>query len=72
MMSVIFSIPLGSGVKNYSTPVVCLTLEGGTNTIRNVLEYSTDKPPVPVVVCDGSGRASDLLAFVHKYTKDEE
>ncbi|CAD5113778.1 DgyrCDS2946 [Dimorphilus gyrociliatus] len=61
-----------SGVKNYSTPVVCLTLEGGTNTIRNVLEYSTDKPPVPVVVCDGSGRASDLLAFAHKFTKDEE
>ncbi|TMW39759.1 hypothetical protein DOY81_015161, partial [Sarcophaga bullata] len=49
-----------------STPVVCLVIEGGTNTIRAVLEYVTDTPPVPVVVCDGSGRAADLIAFVHK------
>uniref|UniRef100_A0A182Y860 Transient receptor potential cation channel trpm n=1 Tax=Anopheles stephensi TaxID=30069 RepID=A0A182Y860_ANOST len=32
-----------------STPVVCLVIEGGTNTIRAVLEYVTDNPPVPVV-----------------------
>ncbi|KAE8751679.1 hypothetical protein FOCC_FOCC001527 [Frankliniella occidentalis] len=49
-----------------STPVVCLVIEGGTNTIRAVLEYVTDSPPVPVVVCDGSGRAADLIAFTHK------
>lgn len=49
------------------TPIVCLVIEGGTNTIRAVLEYVTDNPPVPVVVCDGSGRAADLIAFVHKY-----
>lgn len=49
-----------------SIPVVCLVIEGGTNTIRAVLEYVTDNPPVPVVVCDGSGRAADLIAFVHK------
>ncbi|XP_038115217.1 transient receptor potential cation channel trpm isoform X4 [Culex quinquefasciatus] len=53
-----------------STPVVCLVIEGGTNTIRAVLEYVTDSPPVPVVVCDGSGRAADLIAFVHKYASD--
>jgi len=51
---------------HYSTPVVCLVIEGGTHTIRAVLEYVTDTPPVPVVVCDGSGRAADLIAFVHK------
>ncbi|XP_055320176.1 transient receptor potential cation channel trpm isoform X6 [Sitodiplosis mosellana] len=55
-----------------STPVVCLVIEGGTNTIRAVLEYVTDTPPVPVVVCDGSGRAADLIAFVHKYASDGE
>uniref|UniRef100_A0A1A9VE27 LSDAT_euk domain-containing protein n=1 Tax=Glossina austeni TaxID=7395 RepID=A0A1A9VE27_GLOAU len=54
------------------TPVVCLVIEGGTNTIRAVLEYVTDTPPVPVVVCDGSGRAADLIAFVHKYTSDSD
>ncbi|XP_068620258.1 transient receptor potential cation channel trpm [Battus philenor] len=53
-----------------STPVVCLVIEGGTNTVRAVLEYVTDTPPVPVVVCDGSGRAADLIAFVHKYAAE--
>lgn len=43
-------------------------IEGGTHTVRAVLEYVTDTPPVPVVVCDGSGRAADLIAFVHKYS----
>ncbi|XP_020300486.1 transient receptor potential cation channel trpm isoform X4 [Pseudomyrmex gracilis] len=50
-----------------SIPVVALVIEGGTNTIRAVLEYVTDDPPVPVVVCDGSGRAADLIAFMHKW-----
>ncbi|XP_065168332.1 transient receptor potential cation channel trpm isoform X4 [Atheta coriaria] len=55
-----------------TTPVVCLVIEGGTNTIRAVLEYVTDDPPVPVVVCDGSGRAADLIAFMHKYASDTD
>uniref|UniRef100_A0A6P4EGP9 Transient receptor potential cation channel trpm isoform X5 n=1 Tax=Drosophila rhopaloa TaxID=1041015 RepID=A0A6P4EGP9_DRORH len=63
---------LKTNVTHSSTPVVCLVIEGGTNTIRAVLEYVTDSPPVPVVVCDGSGRAADLLAFVHKYASDGE
>ena len=53
-------------VAGFSTPIVCLVIEGGTNTIRAVLEYVTATPPVPVVVCDGTGRAADLLAFAHK------
>jgi len=46
-------------------------MEGGSNTIRSILDCLTDQPPVPVVVCDGSGRAADLLAFTHKYTQDD-
>lgn len=60
-----------SGVKGRGVPVICVVLEGGANTIRSVLEYVTDSPPVPVVVCDGSGRAADLLAFTHKYTLED-
>ena len=48
-------------------PLVCLVVEGGTNTIQTVLVNVHDKPPVPIVVCDGSGRAADLIAFTHKY-----
>ncbi|XP_053779736.1 transient receptor potential cation channel subfamily M member 3 isoform X2 [Desmodus rotundus] len=58
-------IGIGQGV-----PVVALIVEGGPNVISIVLEYLRDTPPVPVVVCDGSGRASDILAFGHKYSEE--
>lgn len=50
--------------------MVALIVEGGPNVISIVLEYLRDTPPVPVVVCDGSGRASDILAFGHKYAEE--
>uniref|UniRef100_A0A8C1THQ3 Transient receptor potential cation channel subfamily M member 1-like n=1 Tax=Cyprinus carpio TaxID=7962 RepID=A0A8C1THQ3_CYPCA len=57
---------LGQGV-----PVVCLIVEGGPNVISIVLESLREEPPVPVVVCDGSGRASDIISFAHKYSEVE-
>uniref|UniRef100_A0A4W6CQQ8 Transient receptor potential cation channel, subfamily M, member 1a n=1 Tax=Lates calcarifer TaxID=8187 RepID=A0A4W6CQQ8_LATCA len=57
---------LGQGV-----PVVCLILEGGPNVISIVLESLKEEPPVPVVVCDGSGRASDIISFAHKYCEED-
>jgi len=51
-------------------PVVCVVLEGGTCTIRAVLAYVTNDPPVPVVVCDGSGRAADIIAFAHQFAQN--
>ncbi|XP_023672902.1 transient receptor potential cation channel subfamily M member 1-like isoform X2 [Paramormyrops kingsleyae] len=56
---------LGQGV-----PLVCLIVEGGPNVISIVLESLREDPPVPVVVCDGSGRASDIISFAHKYSED--
>ncbi|KAM7048545.1 transient receptor potential cation channel subfamily M member 1 isoform 1-T1 [Molossus nigricans] len=56
---------LGQGV-----PVVGLVVEGGPNVFAIVLEYLREEPPVPVVVCDGSGRASDILSFAHKYCEE--
>uniref|UniRef100_A0A8C5FPU5 Transient receptor potential cation channel, subfamily M, member 1b n=1 Tax=Gadus morhua TaxID=8049 RepID=A0A8C5FPU5_GADMO len=57
---------LGQGV-----PVVCLIVEGGPNVISIALESLRDDPPIPVVVCDGSGRASDIISFAHKHSEDE-
>lgn len=57
---------LGQGV-----PVVCLILEGGPNIISIVLESLREEPPVPVVVCDGSGRASDIISFAHRYCEED-
>uniref|UniRef100_A0A8C3I4E8 non-specific serine/threonine protein kinase n=1 Tax=Chrysemys picta bellii TaxID=8478 RepID=A0A8C3I4E8_CHRPI len=56
---------MGQGV-----PVVGLVVEGGPNVILMVWEYVRDTPAVPVVVCEGTGRAADLLAFIHKHTAD--
>ncbi|XP_061078550.1 transient receptor potential cation channel subfamily M member 7-like [Conger conger] len=56
---------IGQGV-----PVVAVVLEGGPNVILTVLEYLQESPPVPVVVCEGTGRAADILAYVHKHTED--
>ncbi|XP_004396790.1 PREDICTED: transient receptor potential cation channel subfamily M member 6 isoform X3 [Odobenus rosmarus divergens] len=50
-------------------PVVGLVVEGGPNVILAVWETVRDKDPV--VVCDGTGRAADLLAFTHKHIADE-
>ena len=51
---------------------MCVVIEGGMHTIRSVLEYVTDSPPVPVVVCEGSGRAADLIAFAYKFAPCDE
>ncbi|XP_041442670.1 transient receptor potential cation channel subfamily M member 1-like isoform X1 [Xenopus laevis] len=56
---------LGQGV-----PVVALIVEGGPNVITIVLECLREEPPVPVVICDGSGRASDIMSFAHKYSEE--
>nr|XP_058157645.1 transient receptor potential cation channel subfamily M member 6 isoform X2 [Dasypus novemcinctus] len=50
-------------------PVVGLVVEGGPNVILSVWETVKDKDPV--VVCEGTGRAADLLAFTHKHLEDE-
>ncbi|KAF6718535.1 Transient receptor potential cation channel subfamily M member 3 [Oryzias melastigma] len=56
---------LGQGV-----PLVCLIVEGGPNVISIALESLRDEPPIPVVICDGSGRASDIISFAHKFSED--
>uniref|UniRef100_A0A8C9WHW1 Transient receptor potential cation channel, subfamily M, member 7 n=2 Tax=Scleropages formosus TaxID=113540 RepID=A0A8C9WHW1_SCLFO len=56
---------IGQGV-----PVVALILEGGPNVILTMLEYLQESPPVPVVVCEGTGRAADILAHVYKQTEE--
>lgn len=65
-----FSFPFFNAGIGQGVPVVALIVEGGPNVISIVLEYLRDTPPVPVVVCDGSGRASDILAFGHKYSEE--
>uniref|UniRef100_A0AAV2MTE5 Transient receptor potential cation channel, subfamily M, member 6 n=1 Tax=Knipowitschia caucasica TaxID=637954 RepID=A0AAV2MTE5_KNICA len=53
---------------NLGVPVVCVVLEGGPAVVSTVLDYVSSVPPVPVFVFEGSGRAADLLAFLHKQT----
>lgn len=60
-------LPAGIG---QGVPVVALIFEGGPNVILTVLDYLQESPPVPVVVCEGTGRAADILAYVHKQTEE--
>ncbi|XP_028312748.1 transient receptor potential cation channel subfamily M member 6-like isoform X3 [Gouania willdenowi] len=53
---------------NQGVPVVCVVVEGGPAIVSTVLDYVSRAPPVPVFVFEGSGRAADLLAFLHKHT----
>ncbi|XP_068422965.1 transient receptor potential cation channel subfamily M member 6 isoform X2 [Clinocottus analis] len=53
---------------NQGVPVVCVVVEGGPAIVSAVLDYVSNVPPVPVFVFEGSGRAADLLAFLHKQT----
>uniref|UniRef100_A0AAQ6A7H6 Transient receptor potential cation channel, subfamily M, member 1b n=1 Tax=Amphiprion ocellaris TaxID=80972 RepID=A0AAQ6A7H6_AMPOC len=59
-----------SSVTCQGVPLVCLIVEGGPNVISIALESLRDEPPIPVVVCDGSGRASDIISFAHKFSED--
>ncbi|KAJ8025811.1 Transient receptor potential cation channel subfamily M member 3 [Holothuria leucospilota] len=48
-------------------PVVLLALEGGVDTIvaaKNAVQHR-----IPIVVCEGTGRAADIIAFAHKHAK---
>uniref|UniRef100_A0A7E4V9N2 LSDAT_euk domain-containing protein n=1 Tax=Panagrellus redivivus TaxID=6233 RepID=A0A7E4V9N2_PANRE len=44
-------------------PLIGLTIEGGLGTINAVLTYLKGRPAIPVIVCAGSGRASDFIAY---------
>ena len=52
-------------------PVVLVVVEGGTDAIEDVIKSL--KRQVPVVLCEGTGRAADILAyaFLH-FTSTQE
>ncbi|CAJ0574106.1 unnamed protein product, partial [Mesorhabditis spiculigera] len=52
-------------------PMVCTVLEGGSHTIAAVNHYLNRQPEVPVIVCDGSGRAADLLAYAKRMVEPD-
>ncbi|XP_038045510.1 transient receptor potential cation channel subfamily M member 1-like [Patiria miniata] len=50
-------------------PVVVVVLEGGVDTVLNV--KNAVLRGIPTVVCDGSGRAADIIAFAHNRSEGE-
>uniref|UniRef100_A0A914QF05 TRPM SLOG domain-containing protein n=1 Tax=Panagrolaimus davidi TaxID=227884 RepID=A0A914QF05_9BILA len=54
-------------VGNERTPIICLTVEGGLCTINSALQYLKGIPPIPVIVFEGTGRASDFIAYAEKH-----
>uniref|UniRef100_A0A914HUY9 TRPM SLOG domain-containing protein n=1 Tax=Globodera rostochiensis TaxID=31243 RepID=A0A914HUY9_GLORO len=58
-------------VGRFKADIISSAVVWRTYTIRAVLDYMTTTPKVPVVICDGSGRASNLLAFAHRYIQED-
>ncbi|XP_015242883.1 PREDICTED: transient receptor potential cation channel subfamily M member 6-like isoform X3 [Cyprinodon variegatus] len=56
---------------NQGVPALCVVVEGGPAVISTVLNYVSNVPPVPVFIFEGSGRAADLFAFLHKQTAND-
>ncbi|XP_054906514.1 transient receptor potential cation channel subfamily M member 6 isoform X4 [Poeciliopsis prolifica] len=56
---------------NQGVPVLCVVVEGSAAIVSTVLDYVSNAPPVPVFVFEGSGKAADLFAFLHKQTANE-
>ncbi|KAI1722198.1 ion transport protein domain-containing protein [Ditylenchus destructor] len=56
---------------NHRIPIVCVTLEGGLCTLNSIHQYLTSQPAIPVIICEGSGRVSDLLAIAEQ-NQDQE
>ena len=46
-------------------PVVVLVVEGGIEAIHNV--QSSLSQNTPVILCKGTGRAADILAFAYNH-----
>ncbi|MEQ2277486.1 hypothetical protein XENORESO_003476, partial [Xenotaenia resolanae] len=56
---------------NQGVPALCVVVEGGPAIVSTVLDYVSNVPPVPVFVFEGSGKAADLIAFLHKQTAND-
>ncbi len=51
---------LGQGI-----PVVLIVLEGGLDALRNTKNAVCRG--IPTVVCEGTGRAADIIAYAHNH-----
>ncbi|KAI6232958.1 hypothetical protein M3Y99_00955900 [Aphelenchoides fujianensis] len=52
---------LGYGSRR--VPIVCVSLEGGISTLNTIWQYLNSHPPIPTIICEQSGRISDVLAY---------
>ncbi|KAL3863125.1 hypothetical protein ACJMK2_004897 [Sinanodonta woodiana] len=51
-------------------PLVLVVVEGGTDAISDA--HTSLKHGIPVVICAGTGRAADIIAYAYSHTKTEK
>jgi hypothetical protein len=54
----------------HSAPIVVVIVEGGIDTFDYV--YKCIQCRIPLVMCEGSGRAADILAYAYAHCENEE
>lgn len=48
-------------------------MEGGGHTLRLISEYLYDDPPIPIILFAGSGKITDLVAWMlSRFTSEDE
>ncbi|KAK3596566.1 hypothetical protein CHS0354_010445 [Potamilus streckersoni] len=51
-------------------PLVLVVVEGGTDAISDA--HTSLQHGIPVVICSGTGRAADIIAYAYSHTKTEK
>ncbi|CDW57881.1 Ion trans domain containing protein [Trichuris trichiura] len=52
---------------NKKPPLVSVIINGDEDTIRYAYNCVSTEPRIPMVVCEGSGRASDIISFSYHF-----
>ncbi|KAL3103408.1 hypothetical protein niasHS_002594 [Heterodera schachtii] len=60
------------GGRSNRIPIVSVVLEGGLCTLNLIHRHLTGTPSVPVIICEGSGRVSDILSFAARHLTDQK
>ncbi|KAL3117473.1 hypothetical protein niasHT_003221 [Heterodera trifolii] len=62
----------GRGGRSNRIPIVSVVLEGGLCTLNLIHRHLTGTPSIPVIICEGSGRVSDILSFVARHLTEQK
>lgn len=55
--------------KSQGVPIVCVAIEGGISTLNTINQYLNVN--IPVIICEGSGRISNVLSYANMHVEED-